>query len=130
MEAYTPEVQEHFNDVTVALSTSDEAGYQFLPDKNYVGGLQQWAIRNGCLPLYYLEMRPAHTKVFRVVCHVHGVRARGELFFSLSVNCVRLGLLVKLPLTVLVSLSLSRLQELVAPRNLQNRQQRSSLIPT
>ena len=126
MEAYTPEVAEHFDDVTVALSTSDEAGYQFLPDKNYVGGLQQWAIRNGCLPLYYLEMRPAHTKVFRVVCHCHGVRARGELFFSLSVNwdfllnCLSLSL----------SLSLSRLQELVAPRNLQNRQQRSSLTAT
>ena len=108
MEPYTPKVQEHFTDVNVALSTSDEAGYQFLPDKNYVGGLQQWAMRNGCLPLYYIEMREAHSKVFRVVCHCHGVRARGELFFLfLSIvldwdflfNCLSLSLSLSLSLT-------------------------------
>ena len=100
MENYTPEIQEHFTDVEVALSTTDEAGYQFLPEKNYVGGLQQWALRNGCMPLYYLEMRVPHSKVFRVVCHCNGVRARGELFFLLLSILLDLGLLVpKLPLS-------------------------------
>ena len=150
MEPYTPEVQEHFTDVKVALSTSDEAGYQFLPDKNYVGGLLQWATRNGCLPLYYIEVREAHSKVFRVVCHCNGVRARGELFFLFLSIVLDWDFLLNW-LSLSLSLSLSHvfrswlhqeagetggskacisLQELVAPRSWRNRRQPSLHITT